>query len=64
MSGPELRQVRGACGHDYPDTCSWVVDVNGDRADSLRGDPDHPFTRGTLCAKVELSLANIPTVYE
>jgi anaerobic selenocysteine-containing dehydrogenase len=53
MSGPELRQVRGACGHDCPDTCSWVVDVRGDRADTLRGDPDHPFTRGTLCAKVD-----------
>src|SRR5438477_7828328 len=53
MSGPELRQVRGACGHDCPDTCSWVVDVRGDRADALRGDPHHPFTRGTLCAKVD-----------
>ena len=53
MSGPAVRQVRGACGHDCPDTCSWVVDVSGDRADALRGDPHHPFTRGTLCAKVD-----------
>jgi len=53
MSGPDVRQVRGACGHDCPDTCSWVVDVSGDRANALRGDPDHPFTRGTLCAKVD-----------
>jgi len=53
MSRPELRQVRGACGHDCPDTCSWVVDVRSDMAEALRGDPDHPFTRGTLCAKVD-----------
>ena len=53
MSRPELPQVRGACGHDCPDTCSWVVDVRSDMAEALRGDPDHPFTRGTLCAKVD-----------
>lgn len=47
-----LRVIRGACGHDCPDTCAWLVEVRGDRAEKLRGDPDHPFTRGTLCAKV------------
>src|SRR5262249_58698171 len=26
---------------------------SGDRAAALRGDPNHPFTRGTLCAKVD-----------
>src|SRR5262247_1245503 len=59
MSGPELRQVRGACGHDCPDTCSWIVDVRGDRAERLRGDPEHPFTRGTLCAKVDRYLDRV-----
>jgi anaerobic selenocysteine-containing dehydrogenase len=29
-----------------------VVTVEGDRAVELRGNRDHPFTRGTLCAKV------------
>jgi anaerobic selenocysteine-containing dehydrogenase len=29
-----------------------VVTVEGDRAINLVGDPAHPFTRGTLCAKV------------
>jgi anaerobic selenocysteine-containing dehydrogenase len=44
--------VRGACPHDCPDTCAWTVTVRDGRAVELRGDPDHPFTRGGLCAKV------------
>ena len=44
--------VRGACGHDCPDTCGWVVEVSGGDATRLIGDRTHPFTRGTLCAKV------------
>jgi hypothetical protein len=37
---------------DCPDTCSWVVTVREGRAVRLEGDPQHPFTRGVLCAKV------------
>ena len=46
--------VRGACPHDCPDTCALLVDVDpaSGRAVGLRGDPDHPITRGWLCAKV------------
>jgi anaerobic selenocysteine-containing dehydrogenase len=44
--------VQGACPHDCPDTCAWQVTVEDGRAVGLRGDPAHPFTRGTLCAKV------------
>lgn len=44
--------VRGACPLDCPDTCSWLVTVEGGRAVALRGDRDHPFTRGALCGKV------------
>ena len=44
--------VRGACPHDCPDTCAWTVTVRDGRATSLDGDPDHPFTAGGLCAKV------------
>lgn len=46
------REVVGACALDCPDGCSWVVTVDGDRAVDLRGNPEHPFTRGGLCAKV------------
>lgn len=45
-------EIRGACGHDCPDTCAWVVKVADGKAHTLAGDPSHPFTRGTLCAKV------------
>jgi anaerobic selenocysteine-containing dehydrogenase len=44
--------VRGACPHDCPDTCAMLVTVDGGRATAVRGDPDHPFTRGGLCVKV------------
>src|SRR5262245_27373825 len=54
---PGVRHVRGACALDCPDTCSWIVTVEGGEATALRGDPDHPFTRGSLCNKVEDYLA-------
>jgi anaerobic selenocysteine-containing dehydrogenase len=46
------REVRGACPLDCPDGCSWIVGVRDGEPVSLRGNPDHPFTRGALCAKV------------
>ena len=51
--------VRGACGHDCPDTCSWVVEVSEGKAERLSGDSTHPFTRGTLCAKVNHYLERV-----
>ena len=54
-----LEAVRGACGHDCPDTCSWVVEVKDGNALRLSGDPAHPFTRGTLCAKVNHYLERV-----
>jgi len=44
--------VLGACPLDCPDTCSWVVTVRDGEAVGLRGNPDHPYTRGALCVKV------------
>jgi anaerobic selenocysteine-containing dehydrogenase len=44
--------VRGGCPHDCPDTCAWQVSVEDGVAVKLVGDPDHPFTQGGLCAKV------------
>ena len=44
--------VRGACHHDCPDTCAWEVTVRDGVAVQLRGDPNHPFTDGQLCPKV------------
>src|SRR5262245_59613274 len=54
---PERRVIRGACPHDCPDACAMLVTVEGSngttRAVDVRGDPDHPVTRGFLCAKVD-----------
>ena len=44
--------VRGACPHDCPDTCAMLVTVERGRAVRVAGDPEHPFTRGFLCTKV------------
>ncbi|MGI9659593.1 MAG: molybdopterin-dependent oxidoreductase, partial [Gaiellaceae bacterium] len=47
------RFVQGACPLDCPDTCAWQIEVDAKgRAVGLRGDRDHPFTRGALCGKV------------
>lgn len=48
-----MPQVRhSVCALDCPDACALLVTVENGRALKLRGDPDHPVTRGFLCAKV------------
>ncbi|HZE34235.1 MAG TPA: molybdopterin oxidoreductase family protein [Actinoallomurus sp.] len=48
-----MRKVLGACPLDCPDGCSWVVTVDDDgEAVGMRGNPEHPVTRGALCVKV------------
>jgi anaerobic selenocysteine-containing dehydrogenase len=47
-----MRTLPGACPLDCPDGCAWVVGVEDGKAVSLRGNPDQPYTRGALCAKV------------
>ena len=44
--------VHGACPHDCPDTCAMLITVENGRAVRVAGDPEHPFTRGFLCTKV------------
>ena len=48
----DVRIVRGACPHDCPDTCAMLITVENGKATKVRGDPDHPFTQGGLCVKV------------
>ncbi|MCA1816321.1 MAG: molybdopterin-dependent oxidoreductase, partial [Acidobacteria bacterium] len=52
MSENEATIIRAACPHDCPDTCAMLVTVERGRATAVAGDPDHPFTRGSLCTKV------------
>jgi len=53
------RRLKVVCPHDCPDTCVMTVDVEGDRAVALGGDPEHPFTQGFLCAKVNRYLERV-----
>ncbi|HEX8416072.1 MAG TPA: molybdopterin-dependent oxidoreductase [Methylobacterium sp.] len=43
----------GACPHDCPDTCAMLYSVEDGRLTGVRGNPDHPMTRGALCVKVK-----------
>ena len=43
---------RSVCPYDCPDACGLVVRVEEGRAVEVSGDPEHPFTRGTLCPKM------------
>ncbi len=47
---PEIR--RSVCALDCPDCCSVLVTVENGRGIKLRGDSNHPVTRGFLCGKV------------
>jgi anaerobic selenocysteine-containing dehydrogenase len=51
--------VRGACPLDCPDGCSWIVTVQDGKATGLQGAPDHPFTSGALCAKMNGYLSHV-----
>jgi anaerobic selenocysteine-containing dehydrogenase len=43
---------RSACPYDCPDTCGLLVSVENDRAVRVKGDPEHPYSKGTLCLKM------------
>lgn len=48
---PQVRH--SVCALDCPDACSLLINVDEHGIGSkLRGDPDHPVTRGFLCGKV------------
>src|SRR5450755_19626 len=47
---PETRH--SVCALDCPDCCSLVLTVQDGKATRLRGNPEHPVTRGLLCGKV------------
>ena len=42
---------RAVCAKDCPDTCGFLVQVEEDRILKVKGDPDHPYTRGFICKK-------------
>ena len=53
------RVVHAACPHDCPDACGVLITIEDGRATKIQGDPEHPVTRGFLCAKVAKYLARV-----
>ena len=47
---PEVRH--SVCALDCPDCCSLLINVEDGKGSHLRGNPEHPVTRGFLCGKV------------
>src|SRR3990172_4218055 len=47
-----IKMKRSVCPYDCPDACGLLVEVVNGKAVRVRGDSEHPFTRGTLCPKM------------
>jgi len=43
----------GGCPHDCPDTCAMIYEVEDGKLVEVRGNKEHPMTRGTLCVKLK-----------
>lgn len=50
---------RGVCPHNCWDTCGLLVHVRDGRAVKVTGNPEHPVTRGFVCAKMNQYLRRI-----
>lgn len=43
---------RSVCPYDCPDACGLLVEIVDGQVVKVKGDPEHPFTKGTLCTKM------------
>jgi anaerobic selenocysteine-containing dehydrogenase len=50
---PQRQTFFGGCPHDCPDTCAMIYEVEGGRLVEVRGNKEHPMTRGGLCVKLK-----------
>lgn len=50
---PERQTFFGGCPHDCPDTCAMIFEVEDGKLVGVKGNPDHPMTRGGLCVKLK-----------
>ncbi|HYX01674.1 MAG TPA: molybdopterin-dependent oxidoreductase, partial [Reyranella sp.] len=57
-----MKSVRVVCAHDCPDMCSLIAHVEDGKVVRVQGDPDHPYTAGFACGKVnrDADLVNSP----
>ena len=53
MSAVMKETHHGGCPHDCPDTCSMVFEVEDGKLTGVKGNSDHPMTRGGLCVKLK-----------
>lgn len=49
----QTTQAFGGCPHDCPDTCAMIFDIADGKVVGVRGNRDHPMTRGGLCVKLK-----------
>ncbi len=56
------KSVRVVCAHDCPDMCSLIATVEDGKVVRVQGDPEHPYTAGFACGKVnrDSDLVNSP----
>ncbi len=50
---PKPDTFYGGCPHDCPDTCAMVYEVLNGKLVAVRGNKEHPMTRGGLCVKLK-----------
>ena len=50
-SAGKTREIVTTCTRDCTNTCGLIATVEDGRVVRLRGDPNHPFTRGRACHK-------------
>ena len=53
MSAQIKKTAHGGCPHDCPDTCAMVYEVEDGKLVGVKGNPEHPMTRGGLCVKLK-----------
>ena len=54
-----MKSVRVVCAHDCPDMCSLIAHVEDGKVVRVQGDPDHPYTAGFACGKVNRDADNV-----
>jgi len=50
---PKRTTAFGGCPHDCPDTCAMIFDIEDGKLAGVRGNKNHPMTRGGLCVKLK-----------
>jgi anaerobic selenocysteine-containing dehydrogenase len=55
--GAMIEARKTICNRDCPDACGIVATVEDGRITRIRGDKDHPVTRGFLCYRTSLFLS-------